>query len=291
MALAEGNGTCWHVVSNRGIMARVIADSVNPDGDRLTTVEAVFNRWILAELNTHRMLSKNSASSRAIPASKIIRQVYRDPAVPVHWGSNQAGMQARSELTGWRRGLARRLFLWARLPAIAFAWLLVRVGLHKQVVNRILEPWVWHTAVISGTEWRNFFKLRLHPDAQPEFQELAMCIRDAMGASLPRELGWGMWHTPYMLPEDYAAALGGVEGVPMPAMVSAARCAAVSYVRQGEGRDVRNDIKLSMRLRNSGHWSPFEHVAVAEPGPSGNFNGFRQLRKFYPGEDGREQSV
>jgi hypothetical protein len=274
------------------IRAKVIADSINPDGVRLTTVEAVFNRYILAELNTHRMLSKNSASSRAIPASRIIKQVYRDPATPVHWGSNQPGMQARSELSGWRRALARRLFLWARLPAIAVAWLLARVGLHKQVTNRILEPWVWHTVVISGTEWSNFFRLRLHPDAQPEFRELARCIKGAMDASSPQHLEWGMWHLPYVQNDDWRAfwTLEWDERsdvVPDVAFMSVARCAAVSYVRQGEDRDPRKDIQLSIRLRNSGHWSPFEHVAVTERGQFGNFQGFKQLRKFYPTEDGR----
>ena len=282
----------WYAGS-AGIMARVVADSVNPDGDRLTTVEAIFNRWILAELNTHRMLSRNSASSRAIPVSKVIRQVWANPAVPVHWGSNQAGMQARSELGGWRRRAARGLFLLARLPAILVAWLLVKVGLHKQVANRILEPWVWHTAVVSATEWANFFKLRLHPDAQPEFQELALCIRRAMDGSEPQRLEWGMWHQPYLQPEDWAAAASLArddrsDGFPDTAFMSVARCAAVSYVRQGERRDARKDIDLSIRLRNSGHWSPFEHVAQAQPGSWGNFTGFKQLRKFYTGEDGRQ---
>jgi hypothetical protein len=279
-----------------GISARVIADSINPNGERLTTVEATFNRYILAELNTHRMLSRNSASSRAIPVRRILRQVWSDPAMPVSWGANQAGMQARSELLGWRLWAARRLFLLARLPALAIAWLLTRVGLHKQVANRLLEPWIWHTAIISATEWENFFKLRLHPDAQPEFQELARCIRAAMDASVPQRLEWGMWHQPYLQPEDWAAVASssacaaemGTGFVPETALVSVARCAAVSYVRQGEKRDPQKDIELSMRLRNSGHWSPFEHVAQAAPVSMGNFSGWKQLRKFYPGESGRK---
>lgn len=275
------------------ISARVIADSINPDGQRLTTVEVTFNRYILAELNTHRDLSRNSASSRAVPVKRIMRQVWSDPALPISWGANQAGMQARSELAGWRRRLARRLFLLARIPALAVAWMLTRVGLHKQVVNRILEPWVWHTAIVSATEWENFFRLRLHPDAQPEFQELARCMRAALDSSIPQPLGWGAWHTPYIMWEDHEASwtLGREEQsdlFPDVVFMSVARCAAVSYVRQGEKRDPRKDIELSIRLRSSGHWSPFEHVAQAEPGPSGNFNGWKQLRKFYSGESGRK---
>jgi len=276
-----------------GISARVIADSVNPDGDRLITVEAVFNRYLLAEFNTHRDLSRNSASSRAIPVKKIMRQVWSDPALPISWGSNQAGMQARSELSGWRRWVARRLFLAARIPALIVAWFMTKVGLHKQVANRILEPWVWHTVVCSATEWENFFKLRLHPDAQPEFQELAQRMQVAITGSTPRQIPWGGWHTPYtdeldeiatpaLIPFDYDAS------VPIRAWVSTARCAAVSYVRQGDKRDPTKDVGLTVKLRASGHWSPFEHVAMASRlSPTSNFRGWRQLRKFYPNESGR----
>lgn len=276
------------------IFARVIADSINPDGQRLTTIEATFNRYILAELNTHRQLSKNSASSRAIPVTRIMRQVWSDPALPISWGANQAGMQANSELSGWRRWLARRLFLAARIPVLAFAWMLTKVGLHKQVTNRILEPWVWHTAIVSGTEWENFFKLRLHPAAQPEFQELARCIRVAMDTSVPDKLDWGQWHLPYLTPGGAVALAATTEGEDPwfegPAKVSAACCARVSYVRQNDRKSVEEDMKLATRLTSSGHWSPFEHVACAEPGPSGNFIGWKQLRKFYPDESGKTKA-
>lgn len=275
-----------------GIGARVIADSVSPSGDRLITVEATFNRWILAELNTHRMLSRNSASSRAIPIKKVLGQVWADPAVPVSWGANQSGMQARSELSGWRRWAARRLFLLARVPAIVIAWMLSKVGLHKQVANRILEPWAWHTAIITATEWDNFFKLRLHPDAQPEFQALAMAIREAIRESVPQRLTAGQWHLPYITSEDYAAAAlheGDKGPYPVLALMSAARCAAVSYVRQGERRDINGDLDLASRLTKNGHWSPFEHVATPLMNRDylGNLRGWKQLRKFFANESGR----
>lgn len=269
------------------ISAKVIADSVNPDGDRLTTVEAIFNRWILAELNTHRMLSRNSASSRAIPVKRVLSQVLRDPAVPVSWGANQSGMQARSELKGWRRWLARRLFLAARFPALIFVWLLSKVGLHKQVANRILEPWVWHTAIVSATEWDNFFKLRLHPDAQPEFQELARCIKAAMDASIPKQLRWGEWHLPYINDTLVFDAVSTTDSeIAKEAKISAACCARVSYVRQNDRRSEEEDVRFTDRLATAGHWSPFEHPARAERGSWGNFKGFKQVRKFYAGESG-----
>lgn len=278
------------------IRAKVIADSINPRGKRLITVEATFNRYLLAELNTHRDLSRNSASSRAIPVGRVIHQVWADPAVPVSWGANQAGMQARRELAGWRRWMARRLFLLARIPAIVIAWVLTKVGLHKQVANRILEPWVWHTVIITATEWDNFFKLRLHPDAQPEFQELARCIKAAMDASTPRKLEWGAWHMPYTDElDDIERRLVSFDhdaSIPIRAWISCARCARVSYVRQNEKRDPAADIGMTVKLRDSGHWSPFEHVAIAtEDEHESNFHGgWKQLRKFYSGESGRTEA-
>lgn len=278
------------------ISAKVIADSVNPKGNRITTVEATFNRYILAELNTHRVFSRNSASSRAIPVSKVLKQVFRDPAIPISWGKNQAGMQSRVELSGFRKFIARKLFVWSRFPALIYAWLMTKAGLHKQVVNRILEPWVWHTVVITATEWRNFFKLRLHPDAQPEFQELAKQIKIAIDQSVPKQIDWGEWHLPYTdhldkTNENMKAQLHGQIFAPRAAFVSAARCAAVSYVRQGEARNPEADVALTQRLEKGGHWSPFEHTAMAtqRSGSIGNFNGgWMQLRKFYQNESGEQ---
>ncbi len=278
------------------ISAKIVADSVNPNGERLTTLELLYPRFIHAECLTHRVLSRNAASSRAIPVKKMLSAVLRAPASPVHWGTNQAGMQARSELSGWRRWAAIKLFFLARYPALFMVWLMTKVGLHKQVANRLLEPWGHITVVCSATEWENFFKLRLHPDAQPEFQELARCIKVAMDASVPQQLPWYAWHLPYVQPEDYGDA-AQVEGRPAGsllspapdlAFVSAARCARVSYVRQGERRDIQEDINMSKRLSSSGHWSPFEHPAQAAPMSAGNFSGFLQLRKTFAGEDGKK---
>jgi hypothetical protein len=272
------------------ISAKVIADSVNPDGDRLVTVEGVFNRYLLAEFNTHRVFSRNSASSRAIPVQKVMKQVWSDPALPIHWGENQMGMQARDQLQGWRLWTARRLFLWARIPVLVFVWFLTKLKLHKQVANRLLEPWVWHTLVFSGTEFENFFKLRLHPDAQPEFQEFARCCRVAIDASTPRQLEWGQWHLPYVSELDKFLIALDTEGEDVwfngPAKVSTACCARTSYVRQNDRKSVAEDVAMCDRLSSSGHWSPFEHPARAERGQHGNFTGFKQLRKFFPGEDG-----
>lgn len=275
------------------ISARVIADSVNPAGQRLTTVEATFNRYILAEVNTHRMLSRNSASSRAIPTRRLLLSVLRDPAVPVAWGRNQAGMQARSDLSGWRRWVARRLFLWARYPAVLMAWILSKVGLHKQITNRIIEPWMWHTAIITATDWDNLYRLRLHPDAQPEFQETTRCIKAAIDASEPERLGWGQWHTPYVWGQGrkdfFKCQTCESDNPETQARISAACCARVSYVRQRDQKSLVEDLVFVNKLASNGHFSPLEHPAQAVEGyVGGNFlGGWKQLRKFYPGEDGR----
>lgn len=262
------------------ISAKVIADSINPDGDRLTTFEVVFPRWILAEVNTHRALSRNSASSRAIPIEKVIRQVWSDPAEPVAWGRNQKGMQAQQELTGFRRYLARRLFLFARIPAIIIAWALTKVPLHKQIANRILEPWVWHRAILSSTTWENFFLLRCDPGAQPEFQNLAWKVREALSGSTPNQVQWGSWHLPYV--DVDVMTLDGEE----PQKSSSAACARVSYMRQNERKAVLENVMMCDRLIKAGHWSPLEHPAVAERGQHGNFRGWKQYRKFFPNESG-----
>lgn len=266
------------------IDAKIICDSINPAGNRLTTVQCTFPRWILAEVNTHRMLSRNSASSRAIPINKIISQVFSTPAQPVSWGANRSGMQSKNNLSGIRLFLAKRLFLFARYPAILFAFLLSKVGLHKQVTNRILEPWIWHTAILSATEWDNFFKLRLHPAAQPEFQDLAKRIKSVMDSNIPVALNWGEWHLPY---SDYNVIAPDND---TRRTVSVARCARVSYVRQNEIRSIESDSKFTNMLSTNGHWSPFEHVAVAENTDlnTGNFRGWKQYRKFFNGESGAE---
>jgi hypothetical protein len=273
------------------ISARVVADSINPAGVRLTTYEATFNRYILAEVNTYREWSRNSASSRAIPVKKVLKQVWSDPAVPIHWGANRAGMQAREELTGFRRWLARRLFLWARIPVLIAVWLLTKLKLHKQVANRLLEPWVWHTAIISSTNIENMLAQRDNPDAQPEFQVLARCIRKARDESVPQKVVWNEWHMPYVTGFQAGPAYGPDDPFLELPKVSAACCAAVSYLRQNDQKTRDEHKGLAERLIKSRHWSPFEHVAqaVEDHVKDSNFDGtWKQLRKFFPGEDGRE---
>ena len=156
------------------IQAQVIADSVWK-GKRLTSLQLVLPRFILAQLNTHRAFSRSTASSRAIPTAKLIEMVESDPVVPLHWGRNQPGMQAECELSDDLRFQAGDEWMDARDAAVASAKTLAGMGVHKQVVNRILEPFMWAHTIVTATEWDNFFALRLDDAAQPEIQSRLYC--------------------------------------------------------------------------------------------------------------------
>ena len=163
------------------IEAKIIADSINSLGHRITTMQLKYPRFIHSEFLTHRVFSRNASSSRAIPVAKMIDQVWNDPAMPVHWGQNKSGMQAEQEIQHVMH--AKDLWFQASKSAAELAQRMNEIGLHKQVVNRILEPFQWIHVVVTATEWDNFFELRNHPAAQPEIQELAQQMQAAMEQS------------------------------------------------------------------------------------------------------------
>lgn len=239
--------------------AKVIADTTYK-GVRVTTLEIVFHRFVLAELNTHRRFSRNSASSRAIPITKMLKRALRETAYPVEWGSNKSGMQAGAEIKHKR--LARFIWKAAATCATVCASLLYRLGVHKQITNRLLEPFLWHTAVVTSTEWDNFFDQRISPLAQPEIHALAREMKAALDGSTPVE---DHYHTPYADPE----------APPVTRMIqSVARCARVSTTTHGDSApDTKKDAALFLRLYEATppHWSPFEHAAYAlQVNPSNN---------------------
>jgi len=258
------------------ISARIIADSTF-NGHRLTTVEVRFPRFLVAELNTHRVFSRNSASSRAIPVRRRIRDVLACPFVPEAFGSNKAGMQAGEPLGAFRATFARGAWMAALYAAVACAYLLSVAGVHKQWANRLLEPFAYTTVIISATEWANFFGQRMHKDAQPEMQQVAWAIFDAMEGSVPRVLQEGDWHLPYIQSDEVTHPTEKL------IRLSVARCARVSYLTHDGRRDHGADMGLYERLLTSGHLSPFEHPAKAGGG-GGNFWGWTQARKGIPRE-------
>ncbi len=309
--------------------AEVIADSVSPEGQRISTLEVIMPRVLLAELNTHRVFSRNSASSRAIPTHKQIRRVLEDPYIPSVWGKDMPGMQGTEPLTNpGEIEDAELAWLDARdtsvLAAVAlmggseqleygstgnrftgealedaielrerveelrkttdFIAPVMQHRMHKQNPNRLLEPWVWHTVVITSTEWNNFYGLRTDAAAEPHIQIVANKMLEQHNASTPEELTYDEWHLPYVREEDKAEH-------PKETLLkmAVARCARVSYENQRDAGMVERDEKMYDRLTSNGHASPLEHPArpmtaeeLSVSTFNGNFRGWWQHRSDLP---------
>lgn len=265
---------------------KIIEDSIF-NGSRLTTFQLKYPRFIHSEFMTHRVFSRNASSSRAIPVAKMIEQVRTKPAMPVHWGKNQAGMQANEELEFSDKLMVQHCWKYAAEEASRLAEQMMVKGAHKQVVNRILEPFQWISVVCTATDFDNFFELRSHPDAQPEIKVLSDMMKEAMDTNKPKELKDNEYHLPYVLEEERMEySLSDCT------KFSVARCARVSYLTHDGTKPVpEKDMELYIRLVGSTplHASPAEHQARPNKQPdsgwgkalSGNFNSnWAQYRKF-----------
>ena len=291
---------------DKHITAEIIADSLNPQGIRITSWVLNYNLSIHAELLTHRVFSKNSASSRAIPTAKLIQQVIDNPALFVHWGKNIPGMQANEELNDNDKEIAKGIWLESRDLAVDQARKLLALNVHKQIVNRVLSPFIVNKIIMTGTEYENFFKLRAHSDAQPEFQNLAYKMKALYETNKPVQLKAGEWHVPFgdqinatkvyelfndgsgvsnMSLDEWKTTLTNTKN-----KIAIARCARVSYLNYEGKDDYVADVNLCDRLFGSvpRHLSPTEHVAQALDSTEfiGNFKGFKQYRKFFADESG-----
>ncbi|MDO8336129.1 MAG: FAD-dependent thymidylate synthase, partial [Candidatus Saccharibacteria bacterium] len=301
-------------------------------GKRVTTLEVEMPRMVLAEFNTHRMFSRNSASSRAIPVHKQLLKLLEEPFVPERFGRNQPGMQSHNWLEGDQHEEARAIWLRARdrAASAAFEMLLGEklageifgydpeensfatlhqlqigfddavnafneamkvedpadteiLGVHKQIANRLLEPFMWHTVVVTATEWSNFMALRIDEHAQAEIRKPAELMLEALETSIPEELGYGEWHVPFIQPDEKQELETEVK-----VKVSCARCARTSYLTQNGVRDLSEDTKMYTRLAGPGHMSPMEHPCrPIEEGEEqkGNLLGWHQHRADLPNED------
>jgi len=285
------------------VIAHSRADAGTPD---LITLQLRYPRFIHAEFMTHRVFSRNASSSRAIPVERMIRDVIDDPAMPVRWGANQPGMQDAGDhdaLVLCGASVAEvdhygpyvspdQAWCYARDKAVEMARNFAMAGYHKQVVNRLLEPFGHISVVVTATEWDNFFALRCHPDADPTMRALAEAMRDAIAASKPEIVdgGWS-WHLPYITEEDLRSDVVQSKLQPeanrLLAMISAARCARVSYLNHdGSSPDIDKDLALAKRLLESKHMSPFEHQAeacangVKKTYLTSNLRGWYQFRKI-----------
>lgn len=314
-----GNSPVFFVWKHMTISASIVADSISPEGIRLTTMQLRYPRFIHSEFMTHRDFSRNASSSRAIPVKRMIEDLVRDPAIPAYWGSNQPGMQAGEEISDRELRDAKVLWEQAMSSAIIYAEKLIGLGLHKQIANRILEPWAHINVVVTATNWANFYALRRHEDAQPEIKALADAMWEAQEASTPELLEPGEWHLPYIKARDHyldttpETQEEADEILNKLKKVSVARCARVSYLtHDGRPTTVEEDLALYEKLvvAQPLHASPAEHQATPDtyshyettlidgdkeeliksdiawdhPKLHGNFSGWLQYRKLLPNE-------
>jgi hypothetical protein len=286
--------------------ARIIADSVGRDAPRLVTFELQYPRIIHAEFMTHRVFSRNASSSRAIPVIRMIENVLTNTAMPAEWRLNEPGMQGFTVAPHDLAEAARQVMILAAQSAVNFAKQLDGMGLHKQHVNRLTEPFQYIKVVVTSSQWKNFFGLRDHEAADPTIQKLARLMHEAFDASTPTLLSDEEWHLPYITEDDHARAeaeyIQGekrLETIEMLRRMSAARCARVSYNNfKGEVPKVSSDLALYDKLVVSQpvHASPTEHQASPDiflganagwrfPKNHGNLVGWQQFRKFIANEN------
>lgn len=263
------------------ITAKVIADSESNDDIRIITYELTYPRYIHSEFMTHRVFSRNASSSRAIPIKKVIEEVETNPVIPAEWGKNQKGMQARELLNTEDTQEATKVWLEAASAAALHASKLEKLGVHKQITNRILEPFTVIKVICTATEYQNFFKLRAHPDAQPEIRILAEKMLEVYNLSQPVRVNSDKYHIPYVSAEE-------INNYKIETLIkcSIARCARVSY-KNHDGTDavVTKDIELYEKLLESRHLSPFEHVAKPDSYEwHANLYGWKSIRRTITGE-------
>lgn len=254
------------------VSAEIIADSYNPDFDsRITTMIIEYPRIILAELNTHRALSKSSSSSRAIPVKKMLEHISNSPAMPMRFGENQRGMQDKGSDSN-NSEAAKALWVEAAKSAASFATVMDSMGIHKQVCNRMVEPYQTMRTCITGTCWNNFFNLRLHPDADPTFYALAQVMKEAMDTSEPEILSPWQWHMPFVDchfdnegEQYFTDEEGNVISDEEALKISASCSAQTSFRLSDTSLEKAESIFKKLIESKPAHASPLEHQARAIP--------------------------
>lgn len=317
------------------LKVNIIADSISEEGIRLVTLHARYPRIIHGEVMTHRVFSRNARSSRAVPVNTMLQEVRNDPFIPWHWGKNQKGMQASEECNEyirlpvfssnaqnpyeydgydiWSRDTMEfeREYAWNKAcdSAIEVAEALMNAGYHKQIANRLLEPFSYIDTLITSTSWANFFHLRDHEDAEPHFHDLASLIKEKINESIPKLLKNGEWHLPFFDKERDNQAIGDFlrdgsrrvilndEMIEAQRKVSVARCARISYAPFDGNASIEKEMQRYDLLVGSEslHASPTEHQATPDRryrgeydwnnlNLHGNFEGWIQYRKTLKGE-------
>jgi len=268
-----------------GTEVHVVEDSIGPHGIRATTLQLRYHRFVHAELLTHRALSRNSSSSRAIPIHAFIEQVSDDPALPIFVGRVDKGMKTVEEVADplW---VTERLAELGRHVAEKIGYIYAQSKAAKEILNRYLEPWQWMHTVITCTDWEWLFEPRLevdedgNPEAQREMYLLVSMIKEALEKTTPRQLAYGEWHLPYVTPEDRKT-----RQIPNLLVISTARCCRVSYARHGQVKEFSEDLRRHNDLVFKKHWSPTEHplMCVSKTVRGGNVRGYLQYRQMVGG--------
>lgn len=275
---------------------RLLSSVASWGGPVLHTIRARYPRCIHGEGKTHRVftqdgriieemspdtslmedshLSRNARSSRAVPVKTMLDEVRTNPFVPWHVGRNQRGMQAGEALSEEDMEKFRMLWLAGRDASVATAEALIEMDIHKQVINRLIEPYSWIDTLITATEWDNFLWLRVHEAAEPHMRDLAVMIQGALQDVTPQVLHLGQWHTPYVAHDEF-------DDIEIAKRVSSARNARISYAPFDGNPSVERELERYESLVGGDriHASPTEHVATPAYGWHANFNGWKQFRK------------
>lgn len=272
----------------------ILASRPTNNAPPIVTIHAHYPRPIHGEVMTHRVFSRNARSSRAVPVATMLKEIRETPFVPWHWGKNQKGMQATEEndepiiskqftlepvdgmyfeeLTALEHDEA-----WRRAANQAADWAegFSKAGYHKQIANRLIEPFSFIDTLITSTSWANFFHLRDHKDAEPHFHDLAAMIRTAIDEAEYQTLEPGQWHLPFAnREEDVAAIEDYLEPYPETThstvdylkRLSVARCARISYKPFDGDASIEKELERYELLVGSTplHASPAEHQATPD---------------------------
>lgn len=261
------------------MQVEVILASQGPDQKPIYTVRLRYPRIIHGEIMTHRVFNRNARSSRAVPVKTMLNEVRNTPFVPWHWGKNRKGMQAGSDhdeliqmdVGGVKYDYVTREEAWLEAAACAaeIAEAYMEAGYHKQIPNRLLEPFSWIDTLITATEWDNFLWLREHEDAEPHLRDLARLVHKAIDAAEIKKLEPGEWHMPYITEADIQKADftdipdSGYEWL---CKISAARCARISYKPFDGDASYERELERydSLVTADRVHASPLEHQATPD---------------------------
>ncbi|MFA9261844.1 MAG: hypothetical protein ACEQSB_00590 [Undibacterium sp.] len=310
------------------IKVKVIADSISEAGIRLATMHLRYPRIVHSELMTHRVFSRNARSSRAVPVATMLKEVMKEPFIPWHWGKNQKGMQADEECDELVDMSAIHDLPFMDCLTREEAWLLLRdnavrgaeafskAGYHKQIANRLIEPFAYIDTLVSSTDWANWDALRDHADAEPHIADLAREMKIERHNSEPEPLKHGEWHLPYVSKQEqvdiWLDEFGGNQGngpeasdnhLRLLVKLSTARCARISYKPFDDNGSIEKEVERHDMLVGSTplHASPAEHQATPDKivfnyrdgmdtsdwdseHLHGNFRGWKQYRKMLPNE-------